>query len=937
MYVLSSDSDDDDFPPITTLPLHDMKNKKRRIDEISNTKPRDKSAAPPLSPFFTQSTQIVGRSTARAQLSTPADSSESSPKSTVIVPASSPLRPEAQKPQSLSSLVAPRGTSFQPPRTAALSRPAKLLSAPLIEESSGDKHGPRNRSSYTVSGPPSNRDEHTVPQKQVDQPSVDSIPDSADEAPATPKKPRRRLIQGRPGKRQSSDFQTAKAKADVIELLSDSDNEEFAASEPTSPAYSTSPGQELINRRILGYLNDCNVIQLVSIAGVKEASAKAMLEHQPFQTLAAAQRVSIPGSRKSGKSARVAIGEDVVNAVRAYTRTLDHIDKIIRQCETRAVHLRMVTSQWNIDAVGKKQTLANANAHLLDPPLSKEPELMAGNCQMKSYQIYGLNWMYLLYEWGFGGILADDMGLGKTCQVVSLMCSLVGLWQGDSDEAEGDRIMPWPNLIVVPPSTLTNWQNEFKKFAPDLRVTTYSGSTMQRDMLADDILDDVSQHHVILTTYSQLGRKEDIGNLKKIKPVTAVFDEGHKLKNPGTKLYQDLSRIPAKWRLLLTGTPVQNNLMEMIGLLSFIQPSLFTHHLDELEALFAQKHSVADLSKGVGLHSERVGRARTILEPFILQRRKEQVLQDLPGKTRRVVLCDLGEDQRAVYQQYQKRYLKQAVDQTGGPSKKGRANDTNNTWMQLRKAAVHQLLFRRLFDDETCYKMARIALRSIPYDELRQDNLEHMAQELMNSSDFELHLWCRDYKKHLGAFDIPDGAWLQCGKVQQLMSLLRRYKKNGDRALVFTKFAKVIEILSECLQSKGVRYVALQGSTDVKERQSLIDEFSKNEDITVFLLTTGAGGTGINLTAANKVIVFDMSDNPQEDVQAENRAHRLGQTREVEVVRLVSRDTVEELIHKACLKKLELADKVTGWETADMDMEAEIRSELQDKVRRGEL
>jgi len=172
---------------------------------------------------------------------------------------------------------------------------------------------------------------------------------------------------------------------------------------------------------------------------------------------------------------------------------------------------------------------------------------------------------------------------------------------------------------------------------------------------------------------------------------------------------------------------------------------------------------------------------------------------------------------------------------------------------------------------------------------------------------------------------------MESSKVQTLLSLIREYQDNGDRVLVFTRFAKVIEILGESLASEKINYLSLQGNTDVSERQELINEFNSDPTIPVFLLTTGSGGTGINLTTANKVIIFDQSDNPQDDIQAENRAHRLGQTRPVEIIRLISKDTIEELVHRACQKKLELANKVTGWANVEMtsgDMEAAVRKEF---------
>jgi SWI/SNF-related matrix-associated actin-dependent regulator 1 of chromatin subfamily A len=373
--------------------------------------------------------------------------------------------------------------------------------------------------------------------------------------------------------------------------------------------------------------------------------------------------------------------------------------------------------------------------------------------------------------------------------------------------------------------------------------------------------------------------------------------------------------------------------MEMVALLNFIEPDLFRDHFEDLQALFNQKVSLRDVSNGALLFGDRVARARTILEPFILQRRKEQVLQSLPAKTSRIVYCDLDSSQKPIYEDYERRF-KASKEPRGSRAKPkgGRDNDNNNVWVQLRKSAIHAQLFRKYYDDGTVEAMAKTLMREAPQEELRQENLTHLTNELKACSDFELHLWCRDFKC-ISSYDVPKRSWMKSGKVQELLRLVRQYEENGDRVLVFTRWAKLIEILAECLASEKVNYRALQGSTDVGGRQSLIDEYNNNPSITVFLLTTAAGGTGINLTAANKVIIFDQSDNPQDDVQAENRAHRLGQTRDVEIVRLISKGTIEELVYSACQKKLELANIVTGWavrsvEMTSAEMEAAVRQEM---------
>jgi SWI/SNF-related matrix-associated actin-dependent regulator 1 of chromatin subfamily A len=546
---------------------------------------------------------------------------------------------------------------------------------------------------------------------------------------------------------------------------------------------------------------------------------------------------------------------------------------------------------------------------------------------MRPFQLFGMNWMKVLYNHKFGCILADEMGLGKTCQVISLLAHLVESYNEDDVSPR-----PWPNLIVVPPSTLSNWEGEFEKFAPELSVLTYRGSQTDRQEIAEEMLENPHEYHVVLTSYTQIGKEEDIDAMRELKPNAAIFDEGHKMKNMQTKVYRDLVRIKANWRMLLTGTPVQNNLKEMLALLNFIDPGLFKAHLSELDFIFGQKVTTRDVNNGAFLYSARISRARNILEPFILQRRKDQVLDDMPKKICNVVYCDLIDSQKELYNRYEalfKNPVKVRAD--------GRQNDQNNPWIQLRKAAIHPQLFRRHFTDEKVNKMAKVLMAKVPQSELQQPELRHLVGELKNCSDFELHLWCRDYPC-IRDFDIADGSWLESGKVVKMLELIHQYQQNGDRVLVFSKFAKVIDILREVLHTDGIDHCVLQGATSVDERQGLIDDFNNNTDKTVFLLTTGAGGTGINLTSANKVIIFDQSDNPQDDIQAENRAHRLGQTRDVEIIRLLTRDTIEELIYKACSKKIELANKVTGvtveemsGKDAEVTLEKEVRKLMADK------
>ncbi|EGY23056.1 helicase SWR1 [Verticillium dahliae VdLs.17] len=650
-------------------------------------------------------------------------------------------------------------------------------------------------------------------------------------SPAKQTKPRRRLVQGRrpnrsPSPPTSQPVQEAREVINVDDEVDEIAEDRIVIADDKDDDYDNEDDlmeatvKESLYDKALNTINNSSIDDLSAMTNLKQDELQIIATKRPFHDIDQVERVTAAKKSNGRKSNKAAIGELLVEAIMEFTKAVNAIDTVVAECEKKAVRVKSEMSMWDIDFKGHARNGTTSQTDSDDlpmtpnsskgqkyspPPIPRQPALLEGHCTMRPFQLYGLNWMSVLYNSGYGCILADEMGLGKTCQVISLMAHLV-----ESYDEEKDEKRPWPNLIVVPPSTLSNWEVEFEKFAPDLSVLTYKGSQSDRAMIAEDMLSAPEEYHVVLTSYTQVGKEEDIDALMELRPNAAVFDEGHKMKNPKTKIYKDLIRIKADWRMLLTGTPVQNNLMELLSLLNFIDPKMFKGHMEHLQYMFSQSRSCSS------------------------------------------------------------------------------------------------------------------------------PNMEHLIGELKNCSDFELHLWCRDYKC-LEGFDLPEGSWMESGKVTKMLELIHQYQANGDRVLVFSKFAKVIEILREVLHTDGIRHCVLYGATSVEERQGLINEFNENTDIPVFLLTTGAGGTGINLTSANKVIIFDQSDNPQDDIQAENRAHRLGQTRDVEVIRLLARRTIEELIFKACEKKIELANKVTGavedlGKNAEINLEKEVRRMLADQL-----
>jgi SWI/SNF-related matrix-associated actin-dependent regulator 1 of chromatin subfamily A len=347
--------------------------------------------------------------------------------------------------------------------------------------------------------------------------------------------------------------------------------------------------------------------------------------------------------------------------------------------------------------------------------------------------------------------------------------------------------------------------------------------------------------------------------------------------------------------------------MELAALLAFILPEVFQERSEDLGFIFGHKASTRDASHAALLSAQRIARAKSMLTPFVLRRKKAQVLKHMPEKICRVEFCDMHPQQTEVYQSLQGKAMERAKLRAAGENV---PNDgENNPLMQLRKAAIHPMLFRRHFDDAKLVKMRDI-LRKYEPDEFNQP-ADKILLEMQGFSDFKLHIWCRLYPC-IKKFGTPDLSWMNSGKVEALVRLVKHYKENGDRVLIFSQFTLVLDIIEAVFETAKIRYTRFDGATKVNERQTLIDNFRDDDSITAFLLSTGAGGTGVNLAFANKVIIFDSSFNPQDDIQAENRAHRVGQTRDVEVVRLITKGTIEEQIYALGQSKLELDSKVAG-------------------------
>ena len=396
---------------------------------------------------------------------------------------------------------------------------------------------------------------------------------------------------------------------------------------------------------------------------------------------------------------------------------------------------------------------------------------------MKDYQVVGINWLHLLFKNKLSGILADDMGLGKTCQVIAFLAHL-------SENGEQG-----PHLVVVPSSTLENWLTEFQSFCPSLVVRPLYGSLAERSTIRYQIDQDRANINVVITTYAIARAKDDFAWLKNFGFSCAIYDEGHFLRNSTSQLYEKFIKINAQFRLLLTGTPLQNNLQELISLLAFLMPQVFKDKKSDLQVIFDHKVKTTDTNHEALLSAQRINRARSMLTPFILRRKKHQVLKDLPKKISHVEYCSMTDVQQSIYEEQQERA--RDVIRRRADGEQMSAKDSANILMKLRQAAIHPFLFRRIFDEKTLRLISKACLKD---EQWAQSNPNLIYQELVAYSDMEIHQLCAK-NAVLNKFMLRHDEWMISGKVEKLAKLLQQFTSEGHRILIFSQFVMVIQIL----------------------------------------------------------------------------------------------------------------------------------------------
>ena len=449
---------------------------------------------------------------------------------------------------------------------------------------------------------------------------------------------------------------------------------------------------------------------------------------------------------------------------------------------------------------------------------------------MRDYQVAGLNWLISLHENGISGILADEMGLGKTLQTISFVGYLRYI-----------AGIHGPHLVAVPKSTLDNWKREFAKWCPEVNVLVLQGDKDARaELIKERLVPD--GFDVCITSYEMILREKS--HLKKFAWEYIIIDEAHRIKNEESSLAQMVRMFNSRSRLLITGTPLQNNLHELWALLNFLLPDVFGDSA-AFDDWFSQQNADSDAV---------VKQLHKVLRPFLLRRVKADVEKSLLPKKEINLYVGMSDMQV----QWYKKILEKDIDAVnGGAGNKESKTRLLNIVMQLRKCCNHPYLFEG-------------AEPGPPYT-----TDEHLVTN--------------------------------AAKMVMLDKLLKRMKAQGSRVLIFSQMSRVLDIMEDYSVMRDYKYCRIDGSTAHEDRIQAIDDYNKEgSEKFLFLLTTRAGGLGINLTSADIVVLFDSDWNPQADLQAMDRAHRIGQTKQVYVFRFVTEMAIEEKVLERAAQKLRL-------------------------------
>lgn len=459
---------------------------------------------------------------------------------------------------------------------------------------------------------------------------------------------------------------------------------------------------------------------------------------------------------------------------------------------------------------------------------------------LRDYQVTGVKWLYTLAKTGFGGILADEMGLGKTIQVIYYIKQML-------KDNENNKF-----LIVVPTSLAYNWDHEFDSFGSNIKRKICVGNKDKRTK----ILRNLNDTNVIITTYGLLREDEELYNNLNFN--TMVIDEAQNIKNNMAGITKVVKKINAENKFALTGTPLENSILELWSIFDFIMPG----YLASLTK-FQSKYKIKDFDEDSEILIKGLSKQ---INPFILRRKKQDVVKELPDKLINDIYIELKDEQKKLYVAELERVKEEMekIIETEG--------------MNKARFLILKLLT----------KLRQICIDpSIVYD---------------------------NYK---------DGS----NKLEQLESIVNEYIKNNHKILIFSSFKTALNIVKEKLNKAKIKTYMIDGSVPAKDRIEMVDNFNNNDDVKVFLIMLKSGGTGLNLATADVVIHLDLWWNPQAENQATDRAHRIGQKNTVEVIHLITKGTIEEKILELQNKKRILSDKLIDGEIRDKNILSELTKE----------
>lgn len=531
-------------------------------------------------------------------------------------------------------------------------------------------------------------------------------------------------------------------------------------------------------------------------------------------------------------------------------------------------------------------------AQLLDPKKVEPFKIpVAIKAELRSYQQDGVNWLNFLNKYHLHGILCDDMGLGKTLQTICIVASDHHQRQEEFAKTGAADVRRLPSLIVCPPTLSGHWQQEIKTYAPFLTVTAYVGSPTERKVLRPNL----GETDIVITSYDVCRNDTDV--LDKHSWNYVVLDEGHLIKNPKAKISQAVKRLPSNHRLILTGTPIQNNVLELWSLFDFLMPGFLGAEKVFLDR-FAKPIAASRYSKASSKEQEAGALAIEALHkqvlPFLLRRLKEEVLNDLPPKILQNYYCDLSDLQKKLFEDFTKKQGKKLQSEAGRDDKEAK-----------------QHIFQALqYMRKLCNSPAMVMKPGSPV----YDDTQKILQKQGTSIEDTIHA-----PKLTALRDLLVDCGIGGDDGDPNDPLYQPIKPH--RALIFCQMKEMLDmvqnkVLKELLPS--VSHLRLDGGVEANKRQDIVNKFNSDPSYDVLLLTTSVGGLGLNLTGADTVIFVEHDWNPQKDLQAMDRAHRIGQKKVVNVYRLITRGTLEEKILSLQRFKIDVASTVVNQQNAGL-------------------